>query len=574
MAGNIYPSFNPDRDYLNQVIKDVITNEPLNGEIDIYLELYELVRESKEIYNVWFDIYLPYHVDGKTADGDEINPKKKSSTQIDFLVICKKGVLILEVKGGRVYTKNRQWYYANGNECQNPYAQAVGQQHTVRRKVFSDLGAFHTHAVALPHVNVKLNDLTFDDSRLWSKYNKDYKGLKSIEDFINRVFDRDIEIEKQKGRGYRMLTSGEISYAVNKLNQVLDFDTNPFVSIAETEKWLKVKSLETFKALKKNKRIIIEGPPGSGKTTYAKAYIDQNKDKKGLYLCWNNLLLSSIRYQLKDRDADKKTQFSTVFSLIMEKTNVDYEELKEKDELEFYKYVLNHLEDLPDNEKYDYLILDEFQDYIDKCGDIIIEKLLKGGLSNGLILALYDIDQSYSWTGRDIADDVDLISEYCAHIKLDEIKRSQQLSDIQIFVKEIGDNGNVDIEKIKNISSDSVRLVIGSLDECLDSFCQNYLSKIRDPASSLIGKDCVILIETDLFQKHKSEFIMVGTRELTKESIAQPSADVGYVKIPTFKGLESNNVFMFINEPNNYNMYEWYLGASRAIKNLVIFLIK
>lgn len=574
MLGNIYPLYNTDRDFLKQVIKDTNTNEPLNGEIDMYLELYKLVKNSKESYHVWFDLYLPYHVDGKTIDGDQINPKKKTSTQIDFLILCNKGVIILEVKGGSVYTENRKWYYANGNECQNPFAQAIGQQHTVRRKVFYDIGAFHTYAVALPHVNTRLNDLTFDDFRLWSRYNTNNKGLKSIEDFINRIFDRDIEMEQLKGRGYKMLSNGEISYAVKKLNCVLDYDTNPFVSIDETEKWLKVQNLETYKALQKNKRIIIEGPPGSGKTTYAKAYIDQNKDKKGLYLCWNNLLLASIKHELKQREISLNTDFKTVFSFVLENTNISYEELKEKDEIAFCNYVLNNLKVFSDIEKYDYLIVDELQDYVDKGADIIIEKILKGGICNGLILALYDIDQSFSWSGRDITDDIEFIAEYCAHIKLDEIKRSNQSPDIQGLVKGIGENGTNLMENIDNISSDNIKIRNGNFENCLDSFCEDYLSKIRDPASSLSGKDCTILIETELFQKYKHEFIMLGTRELTKETITQASSDVGYVKIPTFKGLESDNVFLFITEPNNYNMYEWYLGASRAMKNLVIFLIK
>ena len=44
---------------------------------------------------------------------------------------------------------------------------------------------------------------------------------------------------------------------------------------------------------------MIEGPPGSGKTTIAKAYIDRQVGKKGIYLCWNNLLMHYMKSILK-----------------------------------------------------------------------------------------------------------------------------------------------------------------------------------------------------------------------------------------------------------------------------------
>ena len=63
--------------------------------------------------------------------------------------------------------------------------------------------------------------------------------------------------------------------------------------------WLEVQNLEVFRAIQQNKRIIIEGGPGTGKTTIAKAFIRKYKNLRGVYLCWNNLLASKIKHDLE-----------------------------------------------------------------------------------------------------------------------------------------------------------------------------------------------------------------------------------------------------------------------------------
>src|SRR5699024_5505807 len=88
-------------------LEKIITKEdgsPLRGEIDIYRKLYKDLNESKDQWDVWHDLKLPVH-------SNISNYYKKTSAQIDFLILSKYGVIILEVKGGAVSTKNNTFYY-------------------------------------------------------------------------------------------------------------------------------------------------------------------------------------------------------------------------------------------------------------------------------------------------------------------------------------------------------------------------------------------------------------------------------------------------------------------------------
>ena len=57
-----------------------------------------------------------------------------------------------------------------------------------------------------------------------------------------------------------------------------------------------------MEGLSQNKRLLVEGGPGTGKTTMAKAYIKKNQNRKGLYLCWNRFLAKRIENELNQAD--------------------------------------------------------------------------------------------------------------------------------------------------------------------------------------------------------------------------------------------------------------------------------
>ena len=71
----------------------------LRGEYDIYKRIKEDCEKSDLHWYVWYDLNLP------------IPYRNKSELQIDFLLICEKGAIVLEVKGGKINVLDGRYYW-------------------------------------------------------------------------------------------------------------------------------------------------------------------------------------------------------------------------------------------------------------------------------------------------------------------------------------------------------------------------------------------------------------------------------------------------------------------------------
>src|SRR5690606_12041223 len=91
----------------------------------------------------------------------------------------------------------------------------------------------------------------------------------SIEEFLLRAIEYSKIKHKRHFRNYENLTSKEYS-AIKKILSPRIGDRNHNTTI-NTLEWLGIHNIEILEGLYKNPRILIEGPPGSGKTTLAKA---------------------------------------------------------------------------------------------------------------------------------------------------------------------------------------------------------------------------------------------------------------------------------------------------------------
>lgn len=555
---------------------------PLHGEINIYRKLFEDLSKSELEWDVWHDIRLPEH-------SDISNYYKKTSAQIDFLILCKYGMLVLEVKGGPISTKMNKFYYGKNFDTpmsQNPFYQAEGYMHTLRNETLNNIrNCFFTYAVAFPHVDYPFEAKTYDTDSIWTEYTaQQYDN--SIESFILKVIDTSKRKHKRHNRLFQDISPKEHNRIRNILSPII-YD-NSSKNTVNTLEWLGIRNIDILEGLQKNPRIMIEGPPGSGKTTIAKAFIDQQRNKEGIYICWNNLLMHYTKSTFEERNLNCKLEVTTFFQLIQKHNiHLSYEELTQLSEAGFYDLVektLQRLETRNELKQYDFIVVDEAQDLFDRGIDVFINKssgFSGNGLNNGNSLILYDIDQSYSLSGRDVTVIADLLAHYYAHFKLNETRRSAQNPNIRKLSSDILDNPSILLSSSFNKKYDNITLrKHEDLNSVKTYLVRNILNQIRDKNASLKGKDCIVLIESTFLRgSYKGDadlrelLIIRDVEELNKDNINDTSNKLRYSSILKFKGLEKKNVILIISEPSEFNKYEIFVGITRAILNVEINII-
>lgn len=358
--------------------------------------------------------------------------QEKVFGEIDFVVICKRGILCLEVKGGQVFRKNGVWHFTDrynreNTKTEGPFRQVFSAMISLRKHLQKQFGHGDPLAVCQYACGVVFPDIPFTQTGpdIIQEIVYDSRcSVDELEKYINRVFDywRD-ELQRKHGFSGGGLTAPQINKAENYLRGDFGFIPSLGYIVDKTEQKLLSLTTEQVSRLAmagENPRILLKGGAGTGKTLLGLEHAKRCAltGKKVLYLCFNNNLSQYLKFVvLRDwnglDDTLKVDTFHGFISGILREAGLcPSQDGYSKDE--YYRNVLTEayldfVRNKIDLSEYDTLVVDEGQDLLRYEYIMCMDALLKGGLKNGNWHISYDPNQNIY--NPQLDDGVDLIRE-------------------------------------------------------------------------------------------------------------------------------------------------------------------
>lgn len=558
---------------------------PLYGEIEMFRRIYSDCSESEYTWHFWHNLRLPVSI------------KNQNEIQIDFLLVSEKGVVVIEVKGGKVGIEQGMYYYEAARERKfmdrSPFDQARDYMYAlINNKVVSSSQLFIDTICAFPHTRMEHTsanpnaDLGY---KLWSKIQHDDSSI-SFADFCITVLDSD---KNKIGWNRPDLDPQDVEIAIQTLLfNFADRSRNVYSErgMEAILQRLNIDNLSTFSSLQKNERIFIEGGPGTGKTTIARAYIEKYHTLRGLYLCWNRLLEAKIRYEfwkagLPNCQVEQFASF--LFSLQSKVSSLglsldDISNGAANDKIDALFTAIRGKEDFT---PYDYVVIDEAQDVLDKGAIPLLNSLTsvtRDGVSNGRYLVFYDTEQGYNHELRQIDELADIVAHNGARFVLDTNKRVPTNKEIVSFAKMLLEGKSAEelfqIIIDENYASTQVFYFEGA--KQLIKHINQVKKSIREHSRD--WNDYVILADSSTKKESTSGneklydriATVEGIKELTPRNICQDTSEIPFTSMLAYKGLECKHVILVINGRVDINTFELYVGMTRAIMDIQLLVLK
>lgn len=506
------------------------------------------------------------------------NHQHKLIGEVDFLYVCDRGLLCIEVKGGQnIYCSDKKWFSINKrnmtNVIHNPFIQAKDCMYSLKNYLIDVYGKKSKQSKYLIGYAVIFPECIFtgtgNDLVTEVMYDASNK-LNGLFNFLHDTFNywESLEIERH---GYKPEKLDKIQ--LEQINDLLrgDFRVVPSMSLELQhieQKMIKLTD-EQFEGLditNENDRVLIQGVAGTGKTLLALEVVRRKAamEKSVLYLCFNKNMAHYAEDSLKVVNK-KLVKISTFHALIQEclqNYNLFDKNIGELSEL----FLQNHMK----IRSFDYIIIDEGQDLMDIAALEVIDKLLNNGLINGQWVIFLDPNQNIFIKTETYEFAFEYLKEVCHPTKFtlnNNCRNTKQIAERTSLLTAT--------PHTKYLKIDGPKVVVNKYIDKSDLIKQLKVIITSLFASGVSPLDIVLLSRYKLCNSEISSLNSICNLEIIeKDNITDfgPKC-LNYFTIQAFKGLESKIVILL--DIDGYkslnNRILNYVAMSRAKILLYIF---
>ena len=498
--------------------------------------------------------------------------------EVDFLYVCKLGMLCIEVKGGQdIYREERQWYSVNqlGKRFQihDPFVQSRDCMYALKDFIEKTYGKFSEesklqrgYCVVFPECicrckgNDIITEVMFDN-----RYN-----LADFKSFIEGTLKywANIEVEKHNGLGSKQLTQKQVNQMVDLLQA--DFGSIPSMKlqiqhVEEKMQALSDEQMDVVEDMRENKRVLVQGPAGTGKSLIAIAKAKQSlaEHKRVLYLCFNRNMAQYARLNLPE---DNMLQVKTFHALLGEYISEESYYYSKEALCEKYKEIK------PSPVKYDVMVIDEGQDLmLDYIWDIL-DGFLKSGFEGGEWIVLTDPNQSIFVDSDQYTAGLDYLKELYMPTIVSLKKNWRNTAPIGRRTSRL-----TAVPPARHMKIDGPKVV-----------CRRHISSESDMVRQLRGDihsllmggtsvENIVILSPHVLAKS----VLSSVKEMCNLKLVEPrdlndrkKNQINYYTVQSYKGLESSVVFYIdIDGFTSYiNRQMNYVAMSRAKALLYLYV--
>jgi len=499
------------------------------------------------------------------------NEGRKREFEVDFIIAKpNRYVIVLEVKGGVMSYKNEQWFQNGNLVTKSPELQVSSNCHALVKK-YNQLSRQIPFMWMLCFPDCEIPSGTKLPTNLTPYHILDRNGLYDIKKSISLCMEHLINQEPQQNirdyiyANFKTDLLRDIGF-VKTLGTSIKYQEETFVELTS-------KQLGLIDAIEENKRIIIHGAAGTGKTIVAKHLALKlfEKEESVLFLCFNRLLSNKIRESINLRNVDQEEfQVSTFHSIARDIiTNDDplWWKKNSRNEDDFWSLdVPSKMDEVLNSytgQKYSTIIIDEGQDFKEFWFDVLF-KLCKLDARRYIFLdSMQNIFGHYS----EVPDK----DSYFSYRLKDNLRNTKNIVD---YINKKVDT-KVHVAK-KSPEGDQVTEI-----ECTNSV--ETIKKLKDIVENLIENQSIktsqilILINGAKQGSPITDVKKIGSyplKSLDRRARFERGV-IHFTNIKTFKGLEQDVLILLDDIPSSDSNYKklFYTQATRAKHRLYILTI-